>query len=91
MRQDPNQEAQMKARVEKQNELSRMFQKIFDLPEGKLVLKEISKMCRENSPTYVDQNPYGTAYREGQRSIILGINSHINKTFNQTVQKEAKL
>ena len=48
-------------------------------------------MCNENVPTYVDQNPNGTAYKEGQRSIILGIRNKLNKTFNQLEQKEAKL
>lgn len=44
-------------------------------------------MCNENEPTYVDQNPNGSSYKEGQRSIILGIRNIMNKTFEQKQEK----
>ena len=62
-------------------ETIQQVQKLFNGPNGKDVLKKISEMCNENEPTYVDQNPNGTAYREGQRSIIIGIRKMLNKTF----------
>ncbi len=86
-----NQKEQEVARQEKQKELAIAFQRLFASENGNLVLDEISRMCNENKPTYVDQNPNGSAYREGQRSIILGIRSQLNKTFNQIVQENAKL
>jgi hypothetical protein len=64
---------------------------LFKSENGKFVLKKISKMCNENEPTYVDQNPTGTAYKEGQRSIILGIRNQLNKTFGKPEQERAEL
>ena len=68
-----------------------MFQQLFASKSGKLVLEEISRMCKENVPTYVDQNPNGTAYHEGQRSIIIGLRRLMDKTFNQPEQEKSEL
>ena len=89
----PNKEQQktIDLRQAKQKELALAFQSLFASENGKLVLSELSRMCNENKPTYVDQNPNGSAYREGQRSIILGIRSQLNKTFNQVKQEKATL
>ncbi len=87
-------EEQKLEQLEKQKQSKRVtlaFQSLTQNENGRLVLNELSKMCNENVPTYVDQNPNGTAYKEGQRSIILGIRNKLNKTFNQLEQKEAKL
>lgn len=66
---------------------TKLFQSLFLSSDGKEVLKELSKMCNENEPTYVDQNPNGSSYKEGQRSIILGIRNIMNKTFEQKQEK----
>lgn len=86
---DPKTQEELAKRRNKIRELSLAFQKVFDSEEGKLVLGEISRMCKENKSTYVDMNPNGSAYYEGQRSIILGIRSQLNKTFNQPEQERA--
>ena len=51
----------------------------FGSEHGARTLERISKLCKENRPTYVDQNALGTAYNEGARSIILHIRSQLNK------------
>lgn len=84
------QEAEQKIRQEKQKEQTKLFLGLFQKPDGKEVLKKLSKMCNENEPTYVDQNPNGSAYKEGQRSIILGIRNIMNKTFKEK-QGKAKI
>ena len=78
-------------RMIQKKELIILFQKVFNAPDGKEVLKKLSQMCNENEPTYVDQNPNGTAYREGQRSIIIGIRKMLSKTFNQPKQEKAEI
>jgi len=65
-------------------------QELFASPKGKLVLQKLSEMCNENKPTYVDQNPNGSAYKEGQRSIILGIRNIMNKK-EEPKQRKADL
>ena len=82
---------ELKKRQTQQKEQTQLLQGVFESPNGKLVLKEISKMCNEHEPTYVDHNPNGTAYKEGQRSIIIGIRKIMNKTFNQEIQTKANV
>ena len=64
-----------------------LFQGVFGSPDGKLVLKKLSEMCYENESTYVDHNSHGTAFHEGQRSIIIGIRKMLNKTFEEKQRK----
>ena len=87
----PEVQKELAKRIKDQKELALAFQELFATDNGKVVLKELSRMCKENKPTYVDQNPNGTAYYEGQRSIILGIRNILSKTFNQKEQENAKL
>ena len=75
--------AELKKRMIQQKAEALLFQGVFGSPDGKLVLRKLSKMGKENEPTYVDQNPNGTAYHEGQRSIIIGIRKMLNKTFEE--------
>ena len=66
------------------------FQKTFDTPFGKRVLENLSKVCGEESPSYIDQNPYGTAYAEGKRAIILYIKKKLKKSVVEERQQTAK-
>jgi hypothetical protein len=51
----------------------------FGSEHGARTLKRLSILCKENRPTYVDQNALGTAYNEGFRGVILHIRSQLNK------------
>ena len=55
------------------------FQKAFATDSGKQVLGYLSRTCHESEPTYVEGNTHGTAYKEGQRSIILHIREMLAK------------
>ncbi len=91
MKENPKARELALKRKAEQEELTKSFQELFASKNGKFVLSELSRMCKENEATYVDQNPHGTCYREGQRSIILGIRSQLNKTFTKPVQESAEL
>ncbi len=80
-----------KRRVPEKEIVTLAAQRLFKSPDGVVVLKKLSKMCNENEPTFVDQNPTGSAYREGQRSIILGIRKLLGKTFDKPVQEKATI
>ena len=73
-----------------EEQIVRDFKEVFDGDNGKRVLGRLSKMCHEHKGTYVDQNPTGSAYREGQRSVILHIRAMLNKDLKESKQKEAK-
>jgi len=86
-----NQQKQLAERIASQKRIALTVQSLLDSENGKFFLKLLSEMCNENRPTYVDGNPNGTAYREGQRSIILGIRAQLNKTFNEPKQEKSEL
>ena len=64
------------------------IQKCFDTEDGKIVLERLSKLCNENEPCYVDGNSMGTAYKEGQRSVILHIRKMLAKNINEEKQSK---
>ena len=78
---------QSKKRVSEKEIIALATQRLFKSPDGVVVLEKLSKMCNENEPTFVDQNPTGSAYKEGQRSIILGLRRLIKKEFKPVQEK----
>ena len=77
-------------REDKQKQLVMDFQNALTSEGGKRVLKRLSELCNENEPTYVDNNALGTAYKEGQRSVILHINKMLAKNPNLERQEKAR-
>jgi hypothetical protein len=49
------------------------FQRVFDSPEGKNVLAYLMKTADFMRTTYVPNDPYGTAFNEGRRAIVIDI------------------
>lgn len=82
---------ELEQRKARKQQLALAFQRLFDGPDGEQVLGKISEMCNESEPTFVDQNPTGSAYKEGQRSIILGIRKMLDKNIHEVKQKKAEL
>jgi len=76
-------------KIQEQKATVLAFQSLLNTPNGDLILKKLSKMCNENEPTHVDQNPTGSSYKEGQRSVILGIRKMLNKNVNIVKQEKA--
>jgi hypothetical protein len=66
------------------------FLNTFTSEGGKRVLERLSDLCNENEPTYVDNNALGTAYKEGQRSVILHINKMLSKDPHKEKQERAR-
>ena len=81
---------ELQRRKERYKEEALLIQGVFASPNGQLVLKKLSEMCNENEPTFVDQNPTGSAHKEGQRSIIIRIRKMLNKSFEDK-QERSKL
>lgn len=77
-------------REDKAKQLVMDFLNAFTSEGGKRVLERISVLCNENEPTYVDNNALGSAYKEGQRSIILHIRKMLSKDPNKEKQTEAR-
>ncbi len=84
-------ELELKKRAEEKRNLAIEIQKALSTAHGKKLLEHLSSICKEHEPTYVDQNPNGTAYREGQRSIILNLRAMLSKNVNKVIQEKAEL
>ena len=63
------------------------FREVFTGQHGERVLGWLSQFCHEHGPTYVDGNPNKTAYKEGQRSIILFIRAQMSYDPSKVRQK----
>ena len=48
------------------------YKRVFDSPDGKIVLKDLMKSCHMLSSTF-DKDPYETHFNEGARSVLLRI------------------
>lgn len=58
-----------------ENALRRAYLRTFGTEDGETVLKDLEARCGYNSVSHVANDPYETAFREGQRSVILAIHA----------------
>ena len=72
------------------DQLIKDYMAAFSTEGGKRVLKDLSSRCYENQPTFVDQNPTGSAYREGARGVMLHINFKLHSDPHKEKQLTAK-
>ena len=93
-----NQKAQevLVKRQKEQKELAIAFQKALGNQNGKLVLEGLEKFTKSNIVVIPTDStgmtdPYEMARNDGKRSVMVYINSQLNKTFNQEEQKKAEL
>ena len=59
--------------------LRKNYEYIFNTDEGKEVLVDLEKRCHYHSTTNVKGDSHESAYMEGQRSVLLFINSMLQK------------
>lgn len=55
------------------------YQAVFAGPEGKKVLNDLARFCRDGKSTY-DPDPRTHALLEGRREVLLRIKDHLNLT-----------
>lgn len=55
-----------------------MYKNVFDTNDGRLVLADLMKRFKVFSNTYRANDTHGTAFCEGQRSVVLDLLRHIN-------------
>lgn len=58
---------------ERKTSLAADFRNIFSDESGRRVLKHLGRFCLEDRTTFVENEPYKTAFNEGARSVILEI------------------
>ena len=55
------------------NKLKEVYKIVFESDHGKEVMKDLEKRCHYNATTNVRGDSHESAYREGQRSVLLFI------------------
>ena len=63
----------MQQQKNKHNALRRAYLRTFE--DGETVLKDLEARCGYNAVSHVAGDPHETAFREGQRSVILAIHA----------------
>lgn len=60
------------------DEQIKLYLRIFKSADGEKMLEDLEKRCNVNQTSF-SPDPYETAFREGQRSVVLFIQSMLNK------------
>lgn len=55
------------------------YKLIFSTPNGQMILKDLEKLFFFHKSTHVPGDPNTSAYKEGQRSVILAIHAFIER------------
>ena len=55
------------------------YKQTFTSESGVKVLEDLKKRCSFNTTTFVQGDSHDTAFREGQRAVVLFINNMLNK------------
>ena len=56
-----------------------LYRQVFNTPEGKKILADLQMRCWIDRPTYASQDTHETAFREGQRSVVLSITNMLRQ------------
>jgi hypothetical protein len=67
--------------------LHKDYETVFKSPAGINVLNHLAKKFNISSPTYTQGDTHMTAFREGQRHVVLTILKFVNKDSNQLLQQ----
>jgi len=76
--------ADAKAKAE---QLRKDYQSVFKSEEGQRVLEDLKLTCFYHSPT-IHEMPHIMAYQEGQRNVILHIETKLKLTANKLKELE---
>lgn len=66
-----SQELESERLKEENKKLHRAYRVIADLPEGKVVLRDLRKFCQYDDELFVPGNPDYTSYNCGKRRVFL--------------------
>jgi hypothetical protein len=74
-----------------QEKLVTNYKNLFNCPNGQIVLYDLETRFGMFKTSFVAKDAYGTAFNEGQRSVMLFILDMMNKNmkqFNEQVQEQ---
>ena len=62
------------------------YKNVFNSPGGEIVISHLMRKFNITTPTFTPGDTHMTAYREGQRSVVLTILKFINKDTAQMAE-----
>lgn len=66
------------------------YVRVFESPDGQVVLKHICKVGHISESTFVKGDPHESALREGERRLALSILKFVNRDHEQLVKQIEK-
>jgi len=62
------------------------YKAVFDCPDGERVMKHLCKHFNVTNPKF-STDPYLTAFREGQRHVVMSILKYVNKNQSDLINQ----
>lgn len=62
------------------------YQKVFDGPDGRWVLKDLMRRFHFFEPTTVAGDPYGSRFLDGQRSVVMDIQKTVATDLGKLIE-----
>ena len=66
-------------KISGERKLHETYRRLFDSPDGQIVLKHLCRVAKVTSSSFVAGDPHHTSFNEGQRRLVLSILKYINK------------
>lgn len=63
------------------------YQRVFASPDGQIVMRHLMKKFNVASPSFVNGDTHATAFKEGQRHVVLSVLKFVNKDINQEIKE----
>ena len=63
------------------------YKHVFNSAEGQIVMRHMMKKFGITNPSFVQGDSNATAFKEGQRHVVLSILKYINRNFDDVAQK----
>lgn len=80
---------QRRSQAQRTKDLAEDYHAVFDTPTGQRVLADLFTFCHFDKPSYVRGDTHETAFREGERNVLLRVSQILNLDF-KTLQEMMK-
>lgn len=72
--------------LRKRINLAESYQSVFGTPDGQRVLAHIMRVAHCHESNFVQGDPHGTSFREGQRHLALSIARMVNRDTTELIK-----
>lgn len=76
----------MLSNLRRKTQIHESYQKVFGTPDGQRVLRHLMKVGNVLTSSFAPGDPHVTAFKEGQRHIVLSMLRFVNKDHDELVK-----